>query len=305
MHFTLTFLLVVSSALALQAAAPTPVENAAAAQWAESNLLGDNAHSAFSFVLEGKPSGEFLRGWKRTNADRELDEKRREYTSIWMDEVTGMQVRLVATKYADFPAVEWTVWLRNAGNHDTPLVENIQSLNSTLAVNQKDALSLHGIRGDTCVAESFQPWTRELKIGARHVFSPPVKGGYASGKSSDGPDGWPYWNLQTPGGGMILAVGWPGQWEAKFDRSEHGSLHMSAGQQLTHLVLKPGGRDSHTVHHAFTLARWRSRARAEPLALLVSGPCSATHWRRASTAHHSDSSGRFARHMAWRAGVSR
>jgi alpha-galactosidase len=240
MHFTLTFLLVVSSALALQAAAPTSVENAAATQWAEANLLGDNAHSTFSVVLGGKPSGEFLRGWRRTNADRELDEKRREYTSIWMDEVTGMQVRLVATKYADFPVVEWTVWLRNAGNHDTPLVENIQGLNRTFAVNQKDALSLHGIRGDTCVAESFQPWTRELKTGVRHVFSPPVKGGYASGKSSDGPDGWPYWNLQTPGGGMILAVGWPGQWEAKFDRSEHGSLHMSAGQQLTHLVLKPG-----------------------------------------------------------------
>jgi alpha-galactosidase len=127
MHFTLTFLLVLSSALTLQAAAPTPLENAAAAQWAESNLLGDNAHSAFSFVLGGKPSGEFLRGWKRTNADRELDEKRRECTSIWMDEATGMQVRLVATKYADFPVVEWTVWLRNAGNHDTPLVETSRS----------------------------------------------------------------------------------------------------------------------------------------------------------------------------------
>jgi alpha-galactosidase len=90
------------------------------------------------------------------------------------------------------------------------------------------------------VAESFRPWIRELKAGAHHVFSPPVKGGYASGKSSDGADGWPYWNLQTPGGGMILAVGWPGQWEAKFERSEDGSLHVRAGQQLTHLVLKPG-----------------------------------------------------------------
>ena len=39
---------------------------------------------------------------------------------------------------------------------------------------------------------------------------------------------------------MILAMGWPGQWEAKFERREDGSLQVRAGQQLTHLVLKPG-----------------------------------------------------------------
>jgi alpha-galactosidase len=39
---------------------------------------------------------------------------------------------------------------------------------------------------------------------------------------------------------LILAVGWPGQWEAKFERYEDGSLRLRAGQQLTHLVLKPG-----------------------------------------------------------------
>jgi alpha-galactosidase len=136
--------------------------------------------------------------------------------------------------------VEWTVWIKNSGNANSPLFENIQGLECTLAASGTDAFSLHGIRGDTCVAESFRPWIRELKAGAHHTFSPPAKGGYASGKSSDGPDGWPYWNLQTRGGGMILAVGWPGQWEAKFERSEDGSLHVRAGQQLTHLVLKPG-----------------------------------------------------------------
>ena len=34
-------------------------------------------------------------------------------------------------------------------------------------------------------------------------FAPPSY----SGKSSDGPNGWPYYNLQVPGGGIILAIG--------------------------------------------------------------------------------------------------
>jgi alpha-galactosidase len=239
MNHTLTFLLASFSAITLHAATPTPEENDAAAQWAKRHVFAEQSKLPFSFTLGGKSSDELLRDWKRTDASRELDAQRRERTRSWVDAATGMQVRLVATEYAGFPVVEWTVWIKNAGKADTPIIENIQGLNSTFAANPKDALSLHGIRGDTCVAESFQPWTRELNTGARHVFSPPAKGGYASGKSSDGPDGWPYWNLQTPGGGMILAVGWPGQWEARFERSEDGSLHLRAGQQLTRLVLKP------------------------------------------------------------------
>ena len=239
MNHTLTFLLASFSALTLHAATPTSEENAAVVQWAQSHVFAEQAKLPFSFTLGGKSSDELLRDWRRIDATRELDTLRRERTRTWIDAATGLQVRLVAMEYAGFPVVEWTVWIRNTGNHDTPLIGNIQGLCSTFAANPKDELSLHGIRGDTCVAESFQPWTRELKTGARHVFSPPVKGGYASGKSSDGPDGWPYWNLQQPGGGMILAVGWPGQWEAAFERSESGSLHLRAGQQLTHLVLKP------------------------------------------------------------------
>ena len=36
----------------------------------------------------------------------------------------------VATEYADFPVVEWTVWLKNTGDKDTPLLENIQGLDA-------------------------------------------------------------------------------------------------------------------------------------------------------------------------------
>jgi alpha-galactosidase len=61
-----------------------------------------------------------------------------------------------------------------------------------------------------------------------------------TGKSSDGPDGWPYFNLQTPGGGTIIAVGWPGQWGASFTRDADAGLRVHAGQELTHLFLKPG-----------------------------------------------------------------
>ena len=51
---------------------------------------------------------------------------------------------------------------------------------------------------------------------------------------------FPYYNLTMPGGGLILAVGWPGQWAATFSRDAGRGLRIVAGQELTHLVLRPG-----------------------------------------------------------------
>ena len=36
-----------------------------------------------------------------------------------------------------------------------------------------------------------------------------------------------------------MAIGWPGQWSANF-AEENGSALVTAGQEITHLVLKPG-----------------------------------------------------------------
>ena len=48
-------------------------------------------------------------------------------------------------------------------------------------------------------------------------------------------------NLQWAGGGMVLAVGWSGQWRAAFERTPEG-LRVAAGMERTHLRLRPGER---------------------------------------------------------------
>ena len=240
MKHTRIAVLLLAPLATLHAAAPTTQENAAATQWRQENIFGDKAKLPFSFTLGGKSSDALLRDWKHTDAVRPLDSQRREYTRTWLDAASGLEVRLVATEYAGFPVAEWTVWLKNKGKADTAILEDIQGLDFKFEREPQGEFVLHGIRGDTCVAESFRPFSLPLGPDAKKLCSPPVKGDKVSGKSSDGPDGWPYWNLQQPGGGMILAVGWPGQWEATFTRDHDRGLRIKAGQQLTHLVLKPG-----------------------------------------------------------------
>lgn len=239
-NLTLITALLLAPLAALHAATPSSQEHSIAKQWALSQVFPDSAETPFSFVIGGEPASKAMRDWKRMDTARDLDAQRRERTRTWTDGRSGLQVRLVATEYAGHPVVEWTVWLKNTGTVDTASIEGIQGLDKTFDRDDTGEFVLHGVRGDSCLPESFRPYALKLGPDAVKRCSPPVAGDKVSGKSSDGPDGWPYWNLQRPGGGIILAVGWPGQWEATFTREPERGLRVKAGQQLTHLVLKPG-----------------------------------------------------------------
>lgn len=211
--------------LVSRAELPNAGELAVARQWMQETL----PRGPFSFVYDGKASGELLSMWKFNKQ-----------TLTWTDAATGLRVRCVAVEYADFPVVEWTVYLKNTGKENTPILENIQGLDTRFERGADGEFVLHGIRGDSCVAESFRPYSHTLGPDVVKRFSPPVAGEKVSGKSSDGPEGWPYFNLQKPGGGIIVAVGWPGQWAASFTRDHGCGVRIVAGQQLTHMYLKPG-----------------------------------------------------------------
>jgi len=221
---------------AAMAVSPTRNELAASRKWAEAQLGARKSTLPFSFNYGGRCSAQFLASWPVQSTSRRVDAERTERMLVWADADSGLQVRCVALEYADYPVVEWTVHFKNTGTNDTPMLENIQGLDAGFERSAKGEFVLHGIKGDFCTADSFEPYQRTLVPGLTKKFSPPDY----SGKSCDGPEGWPYYNLQMPGGGIILAVGWPGQWASSFVRDAGHGLHITAGQQRTHLVLQPG-----------------------------------------------------------------
>jgi len=222
---------------ARSAAGSTRDELAASHRWAKKHFGAQTRLLPFAFQFEGRPSSELLPAWPVRLTDRKLDAARTERTLAWSDPHSGLVVRCVAVEYADYPVVEWTVYLKNTGSSDTPILEDIQGLNISFQRGREGEFVLHGIKGDFCTADSYEPFQYTLAPNGKKRFSPPKY----SGKSCDGPVGWPYWNLQLPGeGGVVLAVGWPGQWASAFDRDGGRDLRITAGQQRTHLVLKLG-----------------------------------------------------------------
>ena len=61
---------------------------------------------------------------------QKLPKDRTQHTLTWTDAKTGLQVRCVAVEYADFPVVEWTVYFKNTGQANTPILANLQAIDT-------------------------------------------------------------------------------------------------------------------------------------------------------------------------------
>lgn len=188
----------------------------------------------FSFIYNGKSSDVLLETWKKTTKTSKPGKFRIKRTITWTDPETRLEVKCIINEYSDYPAVEWTVYFKNNGDKNTPVIENIQGLDVCLIKESKEQFILNGNKGDMCDINSYEPFSQTLFSPISKKFSP------EGGRSTNGPNSWPYYNLQVPGGGIIMAVGWPGQWASYFILDDKNSLRVLAGQELTHLYLKPG-----------------------------------------------------------------
>jgi alpha-galactosidase len=188
----------------------------------------------FSFLYDGKSSRELLPGWKFAESCKRLDAFRAEVTGTYRDPRTNLEVRCVSIEYGDFPAVEWTVYISNKGRARSPILKDIQGLDMRLAAPERDGAVLHWMRGDDNTGRSFAPMEKVFPPGRPDVITLAPNGG----KSSDGVA--PFFNLNWSSGGMAVAVGWSGQWQAAAAREAAGMITIRAGQQLTNLALDPG-----------------------------------------------------------------
>ena len=191
-----------------------------------------NKELPFSFIYGGQSSRELMKDWKLTRRTKKLDEFRTQHTMTYTDPKTGLVVLCVGVTFNDFPTAEWTVYLKNTGTKDTPIIENIQALDTNFTCGSKGQFVLHHNRGDDCTINSFAVLKTDLTPGKVREFAP------ANGRATEFE--WPYFNLNAAGDGIMIAIGWPGQWASQFVPDEAMNLRVQGGQELTHFKLLPG-----------------------------------------------------------------
>jgi alpha-galactosidase len=195
----------------------------------------------FSFRYGDKTFADLLPSSTRELNSTRLDDTRSQHELRYRDPETGLEVRCVAVEYLDFPTVEWTLYFKNTGAKDTPIVSDIQALDARFNRLADDVYArfarpgefiLHHHTGSICAPNDYEPHASVLKPKETKQLAS------AGGRGSNGE--FPYFNIEWPGEGVIAVVGWPGQWIATFTRDEGTGLRVAAGQELTHFTLHPG-----------------------------------------------------------------
>lgn len=186
----------------------------------------------FSFIYGGRPFSEIKDSWKVVRSSRPLNSHSTGYDITYTDPATGLEVRCKGVEYHDFPVIEWTLYFKNNGLADTPIIEDIRALDIELTRSPQEEFVLHHGAGCRSFAGDYEPFATVMKPDSEHYFHP--NGGRATNEA------WPYFNIEWPDEGMIAAVGWIAQWDARFTRDASNGLRVQAGQQITHFTLHPG-----------------------------------------------------------------
>lgn len=211
---------------------PNAQELSAANDWMKASFAGELAALPFSFIYDGSPSTQLLRTWKVERSTTALDQNRTQQTTTFSDPKSHLEVKCVMVWYNDYPAVEWTLYFKNAGASPTPILEKIQGLDATWNRDEGQEYILHYSPGGPAKVDDYAPLEVTLGPKMEKRLAP------VGGRSSDG--AFPYFNLQRGNQGLIIAVGWPGQWAADFNRDLGTKIHITAGQERTHFKLLPG-----------------------------------------------------------------
>jgi len=196
-------------------------------QWFSQKLSAPDC-LPFSFVYDSQKVTGIPQTWNPRIQKRRMDANLVETVMEGSDHATGLLVRVEITQYQDYPVMEWVVWLENLGSQPSPLIQDFLALDGIFEGN---APILDHCNGDFNDAAGYTPLETPLRQDETLRVAP------EGGRPCD--QAFPYFRVKFAGCGLTLAVGWPGQWTASFAAEENG-VHITAGQEKTHLRLLPG-----------------------------------------------------------------
>ena len=191
-----------------------------------------NQAPPISFGYGGQPAAALIPHWRQEETVQPSAGGRTTHRR-YIDPASGLAVTAHRRTFDAFPAVDWVLELENTGTADTPIIEHLLPLDLTRPHGRDERVILHRAKGSECVMDDFLPVDEVVRPGRTLCLAP------NQGRSSDGV--LPFMNLHWPGGGLVLAIGWSGQWAATFARDEQ-SLRLSTGMEHCRLYLKPGER---------------------------------------------------------------
>lgn len=239
---------------------PTAAETQFITQWRQFLLHDGDADSArysaqlpFSFKCGQRSSREWVTLDKaRIESGAWLADGSREHVLTWNDDVSSLSCVMTLKEFQSFPALQWTVRVRNDGQADSEKVHDFWGIDTNWNAADGATPVLHRSVGSPGHEDDFlfmsevmhrSMWDKRRRI----PMDSPTNAAWGRTHSYNLPDDkrssavWlPFFNYQTGGDGLIVALGWSGAWRAYFDHTGGGQSTILAGVENLDTVLHPG-----------------------------------------------------------------
>lgn len=204
------------------------------ARWIDSRFAKGQL-PPFSFILDEKPSEEFLRSWRWSRtapASTDKDVVLRTFT--YTDPCSGLEVVCNIKGYPEFRAVEWVLHFHNTSAKNSGQLTRVKVADFDMVYPAAGALKIHYAEGNKISKADYAPRTAEFRTEQPLHIEP------HGGRSSE--EAFPFFNLESEASqqGVMVAVGWTGTWFADLEKRDPSRLTLAAGMLNTDLYLYPG-----------------------------------------------------------------
>lgn len=204
------------------------------ARWIDSRFAKGQL-PPFSFILDEKPSEEFLRSWRWSRtAPASTDKNVVLRTFTYTDPRSGLEVVCDVKGYPEFRAVEWVLHFHNTSAKNSGQLTRVKVADFDMVYPAAGALKIHYAEGNKISKADYTPRTAEFRTEQPLHIEP------HGGRSSE--EAFPFFNLESEASrqGVMVAVGWTGTWFADLEKRDPSRLTLAAGMLNTDLYLYPG-----------------------------------------------------------------
>jgi alpha-galactosidase len=166
----------------------------------------------------------------------------------------GLRIELHIEEWPAYNAISWTLWFENTGDRDSGLISDIRDCDAAwcFAGGSGEGAGTTGRTGQVAVFDTsgnasyesyllaektvseFSVHRKVLPLGAAADYHP------NGGRSASGQ--MPFFDVYARGRGLIVAVGWSGQWHASFSHLDGEIVQIRTGLEYTSFKLHPGER---------------------------------------------------------------
>ncbi len=200
-------------------------------------FLRDNVR--FSFLYGGKNAWEY-------SYIKNIEEKGNEIVTKYLFD-DGLKVTNVARYHHKYNAYEWVNYLENTGDKNSQIISELWDCDCQVTVKHTEKRRRTAyIPNPDLTAKIYAPfgslcWEKDFICTPAYIFADEERVFRSKGGRSSNGENSPFFNIYHDNSGLLMAIGWTGQWNCKITRKEN-SVRLQSKIEDTKFFLYPGER---------------------------------------------------------------